>query len=140
MSKKRTLAVGTILVAGAGYIAGLLTAPKSGRETRKDIRDAAQKAKNEAEHRLKQAHNELNLLLEETAAIAKKSSSKIAAEIDKVRAKAETVRQKSRELLSAVHEGEAEDKDLQNAIDDVKKASSHLKKYIEKHNPAKTAK
>ena len=51
MSKGR-FAVGAIIGTAAGLIAGLLTAPKSGRETRADIRqkavdlkeDAAQKA------------------------------------------------------------------------------------------------
>lgn len=140
MGKKRTLAIGTILVAGAGYIAGLLTAPKSGKETRKDIRKAALKAKSEAEHKLKQAHSELTHLLDQASALAKHSQGKLSEEFEKARNAAEAVRQRTRELLSAVHEGEAEDSELQKAIDDVKKASGHLKKYVEKNNPLKPAK
>ena len=45
----RKLAVGTLIGAGIGYLAGILTAPKSGRETRQDIKDATLKAKTEAE-------------------------------------------------------------------------------------------
>lgn len=136
MSKKRTLAIGTVLVAGAGYVAGLLTAPKTGRETRKDIRKAALKAKKEAERKLKEAHSELNNLLDETAAFAKKTKGSVGEEVEKARHAAEVVRQKTRELLSAVHEGEAEDSELQKAIDDVKKASDHLKKYLVKKKSA----
>ena len=136
MIKKRTIAIGSLLVAGAGYVAGLLTAPKSGRETRKDIRRTALKAKSDAEHGLKQAHSELNKLLDEASAFAKKSTSKVSGEFEKARAQAEAVRTKTRELLSAVHEGEAEDRDLQKAIDDVKKATGHLKKYIGKKSAA----
>lgn len=132
MTKKSTAAIGTVLVAAAGYVAGLLTAPKSGRETRKDIRKAAQKAKTEAERKLKQAHSELNKLLDEAAAVASKSKDRAGDEFEKARAQAEKIRQKTRELLSAVHEGEAEDRDLQKAIDDIKKASSHLKKFVAK--------
>lgn len=132
MIKKRTAAIGTILIAGAGYVAGLLTAPKSGRETRKDLRRAAQKAKTEAERKLKQAYSELNKMLDEASALAQKSKGKAADELEKARFQAEKIRQKTRELLSAVHEGEAEDRDLQKAIDEVKKATAHLKKYLGK--------
>ncbi|HSX46934.1 MAG TPA: YtxH domain-containing protein [Patescibacteria group bacterium] len=136
MVRKKTIALGTVIAAGVGYVAGLLTAPKSGRETRQDIRSAALKAKTEAERKLKQAHSELTTMLDEAATLAKKSKGKVNEGLNKARKQAETVRQKTREVLSAIHEGEAEDKDLQKAIDDVKKASAHLKKYLEK----KTAK
>ena len=132
MIKKRTIAVGSMLIAGVGYVAGVLTAPKSGRETRKDLRKAALKAKSELERKLKSAHSELNKLLDETSAFAKKSKGKLDVEFEKARTQAEAVRQKTRELLSAVHEGEAEDLDLQKAISDVKKASTHLKKFLTK--------
>ena len=132
MIKKRTVAIGSMLIAGAGYVAGILTAPKSGRETRKDIHKAALKAKSELERKLKQAHSELNSLLDEASDLAKKSKGKINAEFEKARAQAEKIRQKTRELFSAVHEGEAEDRDLQKAITDIKKASSHLKKFLVK--------
>lgn len=137
MTRKRTIAIGTVLVAAAGYVAGLLTAPKSGHETRKDIRKAALKAKSEAERKLKVAHSELNNLLDQATTLAKKSKDKVSAEFEKARGEAEKVRQRTRELLSAIHEGEAEDRDLQKAIDEVKKASKHLKQYIEKSNPLK---
>ncbi len=130
--RKRNAAIGTILVAGAGYVAGLLTAPKSGRQTRKDLRRAALKAKTEAERKLKKAHSELNHVIDEAGTFAKSAKGKASDELDKARQQAEQIRQKSRELLSAVHEGEAEDKDLQKSIDDVKKATEHLKKYLGK--------
>ncbi len=132
MIKKRTVAIGSMLIAGAGYVAGVLTAPKSGRETRKDLRKAAIKAKSELERRLKSAHSELSKLLDEAASFAKKSKGKLDSEFEKARAQAETVRQKTRELLSAVHEGEAEDNDLHKAIADIKKASSNLKAFLTK--------
>ena len=62
MNKKK-VALGTALVAGAGYLAGILTAPKSGKETRKDIANTAVKAKIETEKKLKQAHSEIRDLI-----------------------------------------------------------------------------
>ena len=132
MANKRNVAVGTLLVAAAGYVAGLLTAPKSGRETRKDIRNAALKAKSEGERKLKLAHSELNTLLTEVSARVDKSRSKAGEEFNKAREKAEIVRDKTRVLLSAIHEGEAEDEDLNIALQDVKAAIKHLKQYVSK--------
>ncbi|HUP26293.1 MAG TPA: YtxH domain-containing protein [Candidatus Limnocylindrales bacterium] len=132
MSNKRNIAVGTVLVAAAGYVAGLLTAPKSGRETRKDIRTAAQKAKGEAERKLKNAHGELTKLVNDASEMAKSSKHKANDELKKALEKANNVRLKTRVVLSAIHEGEAEDRDLQKALDDVKAAIKHLKQYATK--------
>lgn len=46
--KKGRLAFGAIVGAAAGIIAGILTAPKSGRETRADLRERATSLKDEA--------------------------------------------------------------------------------------------
>lgn len=132
MIKKRTAAIGTLIIAGAGYVAGILTAPKSGRETRKDIRKAAQKAKTEAERKLKRAYSELDNVLEQARNLASKSKGKVNSDVEKAQAQAQKAHQKARELLSAVHEGEADDKDLQKAIDEVKKAGANLKKFLTK--------
>lgn len=132
MGKKGNVAIGAALAAGLGYAVGLLTAPKSGRETRKELKKAAQKAKTEAEKNLKKAQTELTELLDEINDKAKKSTGKAKDELEKLTEQAKVVRQKTRELLSAVHEGEAEDNDLQQAIIDVKKANDHLRKYLAK--------
>ena len=45
MSKRsRNFALGTAVAAAVGYLAGVLSAPKSGKETRKDIARTASKA------------------------------------------------------------------------------------------------
>jgi len=54
-STKR-LALGTVFAAAVGYLTGILTAPKSGKETRKDIKDAAEHGMAEAEKQLKKLH------------------------------------------------------------------------------------
>lgn len=138
MSNKRSVAVGTMLVAAAGYVAGLLTAPKSGRETRKDIKKATLKAKTEAERKLKIAHSELTHLLDQASELAKKSKDKADVEMSKAVERAKTIGTKTKMILSAVHEGEAEDHDLQIALDEVKVAIKHLKQYVAKPQPSKT--
>lgn len=137
MSKKSNFAVGTLIAAAAGYVAGLLTAPKSGKETRKEIKQSALKAKSEAERKLKQGQTELSSLIDQASAEVKKAGDKASEEVKKALDSAGKVRQRTREILSAIHEGEAEDNDLQKAIDEVKQATSHLKKYIEKKSASK---
>jgi gas vesicle protein len=133
MSKDgRKFAFTALLLGIIGYVTGILTAPKSGKETRKDIQNKAIKAKTEAEKKLKTLHSELSSLIETGTSkvkIAKKSAQTgLSSALDK----ATRAKEKAREVLSAVHEGDADDKDLQKAIDDVNSAIDHLKKYVSK--------
>lgn len=136
--RKGNMALGGLILAGLGYVAGLLTAPKSGKDTRKDIQDGVSKAKTEAEKKLKQLHAELGELVDKGKAAAKDLGDKAKQELDAAVAKAQTAKDKAKEVLSGVHEGELDDKDLQTAIADATEAVDHLKKYVSKHVPKKS--
>lgn len=131
---KRTkrIAVGTVVAAAAGYIAGILTAPKSGKETRRDIKDAAERTYTTAEKELKVLHTELNQLIDEARTRGDEVTGTAKEKLDKAMIVAKTAKEKTRELLSAVHEGDADDKDLQKAIQEARKAVDHLKSYLKK--------
>lgn len=130
--RNRNIAVGAVLAA-AGYVAGILTAPKSGKETRKDISQAAQKAKAQAERKLKKLHSELDDLMADGKRRLKDLKASAQTGLQDALNSAGRAKEKARDLLSRLHEGEAEDKDLQSAIDDVTDAVGHLKKYLKKH-------
>ena len=130
-STKR-IAVGGVVAAAAGYVAGILTAPKSGRETRQDIKDTAAKAKTEAEKQLKNLHNELDVLIAKGTDTTKKLSASAKADLADAVSKAKVAKEKAKQILSAVHEGGAEDKDLQRAVSEAGKAVKHLKKFVTK--------
>ncbi len=49
----KKLAIGTLIAGAAGFLAGILTAPKSGKETRADIKEVAVATTKEAEAKLK---------------------------------------------------------------------------------------
>lgn len=139
---KRTsqrLAIGASVAAAVGYLAGILTAPKSGKETRQEIQRNASKARTEAEHQLKMLHSELNSLINDGKNQANIANAKLKKELAEVLAKAHIAKDKAREMLSAIHEGDAEDRDLQKAITEVNKAIKHLKKYITNTPPQKPA-
>lgn len=53
-------------------------------------------------------------------------------ELDTLVDKARDTKEKAREVLSAVHEGDAEDKDLKRAIKDANEAIEHLRDYLKK--------
>jgi len=128
----KRLAIGTVFAAVAGYVTGILTAPKSGKETRQDIKNAAEKGMAEAEKQLKKLHTQMNDLLKE--AKTKVTTLKGTAEKDLQGAidKVTTAKEKARDMLSNLHEGGAEDKDLQKAIKDANSAIDHLKSYLKK--------
>ena len=128
----KSLALGTLIAGAAGYVAGLLTAPKSGRATREDIKNAADNTISEAERQLKKAHTELNELLTEAKKRGADLQGKAKTEYEDVTVKATTAKQKAREILSAVHEGSADDKELQKAMNDASKALKHLKTFLKK--------
>lgn len=126
----RKFAIGALVAGVAGYLAGILTAPKSGKETRNDIKDVALRTKAEAEKSLKALHSELNELITEGKTKVKELKNTAKADLDDALGKAHTAKQKTREILSAIHDGDVKDEDLQSAVDDAKKAVSHLKKFV----------
>ncbi|HET8709211.1 MAG TPA: YtxH domain-containing protein [Candidatus Saccharimonadales bacterium] len=128
----KKLALGTGIAAVAGYVAGILTAPKSGKETRKDIKDAANKSLAEAEKELKKLHTELNGLINDGKKKSKDLKGKAEKELNAAVDKAKTSKEKARTVLSALHEGDAEDKDLQKAIAEANRAIKHMKTYLKK--------
>lgn len=128
----KRLAVGTLIAAAAGYVAGILTAPKSGRETRQDIKDTTAKAISEAEKQLKKLHTELNDLLEQVKSGADKAKGEAKKDFDAAIDFAKQAKEKARDILSAVHEGDADDKDLKQAVQDAQKAVDHLKTFLKR--------
>lgn len=133
MNKPNKQVVATVLVAlAAGYVAGILTAPKSGKETRQDIREVTDRAVREAESRLKFAYSELSQLLANAADQAQVLTGKAKVELEALVGKANIAKEKVRQVISSVHEGEATDGDLNAAVNDVESTIENLKKFLDK--------
>lgn len=128
----KKLAIGGTIAAVAGYVAGLLTAPKSGKETRGDIKKAANTSVAQAEKELKKLHTELDSLIKDAKTNSGKLGKRAQAELNELVAKAKDSKEKVREVLSAIHEGDADDKDLQKAVKQASQALKNLKKYLQK--------
>jgi len=128
----KKFAIGTLIAAAVGYLAGILTAPKSGKETREDIKEVTTKSIGEAEKQLKRLHTELNGLLEEAKTRGSSLSEKAQKELNTLVENGKEAKEKAREILSALHEGDAEDQELSKALSEANKAVEHLKNYLSK--------
>ena len=132
MNNRIKLAIGTAIATGAGYLAGILTAPKSGKDTRDDIQKQSARVRKESEKKLKEISGELSELIVQVKAKVKTAEIGTKAEIHKALDRATAAKTKAREILSAFHEGESDDKDLEQSIKDAHKAVDHLRTYLDK--------
>ncbi len=133
MSKSSTgkkIAIGAAVAGVAGYLAGILTAPKSGKETRQDIKRTANSVKIEAEKKLKELSVELNILITKGQVLAKREGAKAKAGLDAAVQQAQVAQQKVKEVISALKSGETDEPELKQAIADAKKARDNLVKYF----------
>ena len=128
----KKVAIGSAIAATVGYLVGILTAPKSGKETRGDIKDAAARTMAEAEKELKKLHTELDKAIKQAKSNSAKLSVKAKKELDDLIVKAKVAKDKTREVLSAIHDGGADNKELDKAIKDANDSIEHLKQYLKK--------
>lgn len=128
----KKVVIGSTVAAAAGYVAGILTAPKSGKTTRSDIKDAAKKNRIKAEKDLKNLHTDLDKAMQEAKTRSSKLSAKAQKELNELLKKAKVTKDKTREVVSAIHDGDAEDKDLKKAVSNAQNSIKHLREYLKK--------
>lgn len=129
-SNSKKWAIGAALAAGAGYLTGVLTAPKSGKETRQEIQRTAIKAKSEMEKKLKELHHELDSGISSGQDKLKTAKTSAKKELDSALRRAESAKLKSREILTALRDGGSSDKDLKKAVNEANAAVKHLKQFL----------
>jgi gas vesicle protein len=128
----KRLALGSFAAALVGYVAGILSAPKSGRQTREDIKDASDKGKQQAEEEFNQLSDHLNDVLKEARKNGEELNVKAQKELKERVNKALDNKEKVKEIAKAVHKGNASDHDLKIALKDASNAVDHLKEYLKK--------
>lgn len=128
----KVMAAGALIAASAGYLTGVLTAPKSGKETREDIAKKATKARTDGEKQLKKLHSELNNLVDEGEKRSRQTRDKATDGLKDATEKGKVAKEKARDLLSALHNGDADDPNLQAVIEEVKMAKNNLVKFLKK--------
>lgn len=128
----KKIAIGAAIAGVTGYLAGILTAPKSGKETREDVKNTAVKAKTEAEKQLKRLHGELTSVIETAKKGVLRAKDVADKDFDKAVEVAVKAKDKAREMLTSIHEGGSDDKDLEKAIEEANAAVNHLRSFLVK--------
>lgn len=131
-SNAKKFAVGAALAAAAGYVVGTLTAPKSGKDMRQEVKDTAAKGVAEAEAQLQNVQDELKELLDDATDRGDKMNKKAKGELEDLSSKAGDAKDKMTDIIHALRKGKADSKELQKAINDAKTAVKHLRKYLSK--------
>lgn len=135
--KKTSAALVALIAAGAGYLGGLLSAPRSGKQTRKQLSRSASKAKVQGEKQLKGLYTEVKDNLDKVEARIAKTRGKASDEMkDAVKAGKEA-QAKAKMLLSALHDGDVDDPNLKAVIADVKSARDNLEKFAKTSGKSK---
>lgn len=125
MAQVRKVVGSTISLLVAGYVIGLLTAPRSGKNSRKLIKSRADKSIRELESQLKQ-------MFAETQDLVKKIDAHSSSTLIKSKGALIKNQRKIKELLSLIHGNDAVDEDLVDAINEAKKGLKSFANYLSK--------
>lgn len=123
-------AIGALFAGIVGFIVGILAAPKSGKETRQDLKVATKIAVGQAEKDLKSAHTELKQLIASASVAIKDTSRQAKKDFEKAIERAKKSQSKVKVVLSSIHDGTSDDPELKKALDEAIAARAHLKKFF----------
>ena len=126
----RKVALGAAVAGVTGYLAGILTAPKSGKDTREDIADKATVVKDSAVVDLQMLEIELKDLVGDAKSKTLALSAQAREEFNEAVIKAKDAQNKATYVLKAVKAGEADDPELNKAIKQAKQAKKNLGRYF----------
>lgn len=126
----RKVAVGAALAGAVGYLTGILTAPKSGQETRADIADKADVLKDDAGRQLEIAQDELAVVIKQAQEKTMTLGAKAQEEFNEALIRAKAAQIKTKGVLKAVKAGESDDPELNKAVKQAKQAAKNLGRYL----------
>ncbi len=129
---KEVKKVGLALLVGvaAGYALGILTAPKSGKETRNDIKETGSKAYKAAEIKLKGSYEDLSAVIARATEQTKKFSLKSREQLDSLLASAHDAQGRVMQLIASVRSGDATKELLEDTIVAAEVAKDKLQDFI----------
>lgn len=128
----KKFAVGALVAGVVGFLVGILSAPKSGKETREDLKDTTKIAISRVEKDLKIAHTELKDSISSVSSNLKTTSLQAKSDLKKALDKAKKSQAKVRVALSSIHDGKSDDPELKLALKEAKSAKEHLRKFLKK--------
>lgn len=130
--KSKGLAIGAAIGAVAGVLTGILFAPKSGKETRQDIKDASNKAVTKVLEEAKKLQNDLGALIDKVETAIKDKKGAATKKVNDLIEQAKDAQLHLRVVAKAFKQGGADDKDLDRAVKKAKEAKKALETYLKK--------
>lgn len=130
--KGKGLAIGAAIGAVFGVVTGILFAPKSGKETREDIKDAASKAAERLQAEADKLQKEISDLIDKGEVHVKDASKTVSDKAKEAVEQAKHSRDSVMTIAKSVKAGKADDKDLDKAIKKAKDARDSLKVFLKK--------
>jgi gas vesicle protein len=126
----KKIALGAAVAGVVGYLGGILTAPKSGKETRKQLAEEAEGVKESTEEQLSKANDDLKVLLKDTKTKTVALSAQAREEFNEAVIRAKDAQNKTSAALKAIKAGEAEDPELNKAVKQARQAAKNLGKFF----------
>ena len=126
----KNLALGAGVAVIAGYVAGVLTAPRSGKQTRRSLTKSGLDEYKSAEAKLKLLHSEITELMSSVKDGHPEANDSSLKSYEAVLDKAKMSKDKLNSVLSAVKAKQSTDKDLDQAIKEAEKAITHVKNFL----------
>lgn len=126
----RSFIKGGIIGVVVGAVSGLLFAPKSGKETRKDIKSTAKKVSAEAEKELKKLHSELQTLSVQGNDKLKDLKGKAKSDLDELVKRSDMAKDKIGEAISILREGDGEVVDVEKLEKEGRSVKDKLTKKL----------
>ena len=131
-NKKSGLALGGLIAAVTGFVAGILLAPKSGKQTRQDIKKTAHKVSESTTAEVKKLQTNLSRLITKTETSLKQATKTTATNGRNLVDKAQQTKTNLADVAKALKAGKAKDKDLDQAVKQAKLAAKSLTDYLKK--------
>lgn len=128
----KAVAILALVAFGAGVATGLLTAPKSGKETRDDLKKASGKLKEELDKRYGEVQGSLSETIDQAMSQVGNFRGSAQDKLEELIDQAKQAEYKVKDVYRAMRHGDADDKNLDKAIDQANKAKNHLFKFLNK--------
>ncbi len=125
-SNKTKVVGGTIVAVAAGYVLGILTAPRSGKSTRKQIATKANEAVTQIEKQLKDMYKQSQEMIDKF----NKDNPKMSQGLKDLKAKAIACQEKIKELLTSIHGDDSTEEDLHKAVSEAQKSLDSINKTL----------
>lgn len=120
-------ALGAILGAAVGAAAALLTAPKSGKETREDIKNKATEVSHEALRQLRKVEGELNKRISDAKRLVSKYEGEAKREVENLITRAEKMKDRAVKMTEEL-KADTKNKVDERFLDDVRQVIADLER------------